>query len=102
MKICVWTITILPTGSLFFLTTTNEEEGGGSSDEDMEGDKELAVEQSCLLLGYILQCLTKCFLYDKIKFLNRERFDSLLQPLVDQVCTGRTSTKPRLSASPSP
>lgn len=63
---------------------------GESTSSEGEGMEEgegggLAVKQCCLLLHYILQCLTKCFLYDKTKFLNRERFDVLLQPLVDQV-----------------
>ena len=43
------------------------------------------MDKSCLLLRYILQTLTKCFLYDKSGFLTKERFDTLLQPLVDQV-----------------
>ena len=48
-------------------------------------DETVSVDKSCLLLRYILQTLTKCFLYDKSGFLTKERFDTLLQPLVDQV-----------------
>ncbi len=48
-------------------------------------DESVSVDKSCLLLRYILQTLTKCFLYDKSGFLTKERFDTLLQPLVDQV-----------------
>ncbi len=50
-----------------------------------EEDGGLAGEKASLLLGYILDCLGKCFLYDKGTFLTEERFKSLLQPLVDQV-----------------
>jgi len=42
-------------------------------------------QKGCLLLGYLLQCLRKCFLYDKGSFLSKERFETLLKPLVDQV-----------------
>ena len=58
------------------------EEGDGDEAKDAEL---VAIEQSCLIVQYILQCLTKCFLYDKTGFLSKERFDSLLQPLVGQV-----------------
>ena len=68
------------------------DEGDSSSDsssEDGEGGEEskmpFAEEQSCLLLRYMLQCLTKCFLYDKAHFLTKERFDSIMPALVDQV-----------------
>ena len=64
--------------SLFFSDDNDEE------DEDGEGH-DLAIRHSCLLLRYILQCLTKCFLYDRTGFLTKERFHSLMQPLVDQV-----------------
>ena len=48
-------------------------------------DKEEAVKKSCQLLRYILDCLYKCFLNDNQRFVNKERFDRLLNPLVDQV-----------------
>ena len=48
-------------------------------------DESVSVDKSCLLLHYIIQTLTKCFLYEKSGFLTKERFDTLLQPLVDQV-----------------
>ena len=54
--------------------------------KEKEND-ELPLKSSSLLLRYIMQCLTKCFLHDKTGFLTKERFDSLLLPLVDQVCT---------------
>jgi len=68
---------------LFFYSTAEELDEGGVAEKGE--DIYLAEEQSCLLLCHILQCLTKCFLYDKTQFLTKERFDSLLQPLVDQV-----------------
>ena len=42
---------------------------------------------SCVLLGHILHCLTKCFMYNRGgNFLTKERFDALImQPLVNQV-----------------
>ena len=66
--------------SLFFSPAEEE-------DEEEEGD-DLALDQSCLLLHYILQCLTKCFIYDKTGFLTKERFETILRPLVDQVRKG--------------
>jgi hypothetical protein len=76
----------------------DDEEREEEEEDELEGvemeskDSELvSTEQSCLILQYILQCLTKCFLYDKTGFLTRERFDSLLLPLVGQVrqcCVG--------------
>ena len=67
--------------SLFFSDENDEEE---EEEEGGEG-RDLAIRHSCLLLRYILQCLTKCFLYDRTGFLTKERFHSLMQPLVDQV-----------------
>ena len=42
-------------------------------------------KKSCQLLDYILDCLYKTFLYDTESFVNKERFDIIMQPLVDQV-----------------
>ncbi|KAK3612581.1 hypothetical protein CHS0354_042081 [Potamilus streckersoni] len=42
-------------------------------------------KKSCQLLLYILDCLHKCFLYDTEGFVSKERFDSIMQPLVDQI-----------------
>lgn len=36
------------------------------------------------LLTYIFDCAHKCFLYDTDGFVNKERFEVLMQPLVDQ------------------
>ena len=49
------------------------------------GDQVNEMEKSCQLLNHILDCLYKCFLYDNQRFVNKERFDRLLKPLVDQV-----------------
>jgi U3 small nucleolar RNA-associated protein 10 len=50
-------------------------------------------EKNCLLLSYILQTLLKCFLFSKKQFLTKERFQTLLSPLVSQVsnCLGTTA-----------
>ena len=42
-------------------------------------------KKSCLLLQFVLDCLYKTFLYDTEGFVNKERFDMIMQPLVDQV-----------------
>eukprot|EP00057_Strongylocentrotus_purpuratus_P026401 XP_011680875.1 PREDICTED: HEAT repeat-containing protein 1 [Strongylocentrotus purpuratus] len=42
-------------------------------------------EKSASLLGYALDCLHKCFHYDKGDFVSKERFEKLMQPLVDQI-----------------
>ncbi|XP_060600074.1 HEAT repeat-containing protein 1-like [Ruditapes philippinarum] len=42
-------------------------------------------EKSCQLLEYILDCINKCCMYDTEGFINKERFDLLMQPLVDQL-----------------
>ncbi|XP_023805335.1 HEAT repeat-containing protein 1 [Oryzias latipes] len=44
-----------------------------------------SLEKNCLLLQLDLDCLQKIFLYDSRCFLNRERADALLSPLVDQL-----------------
>ena len=50
-----------------------------------EYEDDEAIEKSCQLLVYVVDCLHKCFLYDNQRFVNKERFDRLLQPLVDQI-----------------
>ncbi|TDG97662.1 hypothetical protein EPR50_G00210190 [Perca flavescens] len=42
-------------------------------------------EKTCLLLGFVLDCLQKIFLFDTQRFLSRERAEALLTPLVDQL-----------------
>ncbi|XP_063234714.1 HEAT repeat-containing protein 1 isoform X2 [Bacillus rossius redtenbacheri] len=49
------------------------------------GSGEEALKRSELLLEYILKTLHKVFLYDSQKFINKERFDTLMQPIVDQL-----------------
>jgi len=50
-----------------------------------ESGSELGVRHCCLLLEHLLQCLSRCFLYDKTEFTSRDRFEALLLPLVNQV-----------------
>uniref|UniRef100_A0A8C8GVG6 HEAT repeat-containing protein 1 n=1 Tax=Oncorhynchus tshawytscha TaxID=74940 RepID=A0A8C8GVG6_ONCTS len=48
-------------------------------------DTEDNIEKRCLLLEYILDCLHKICLYDTQRFVSKERADSLMTPLVDQL-----------------
>ena len=48
-------------------------------DEKWEREKELA------LCTAVLSCLHKCFLYDTSRFVNSQRFNTLMQPIIDQV-----------------
>ncbi|TSL75269.1 HEAT repeat-containing protein 1 [Bagarius yarrelli] len=54
-------------------------------EDDDDDDDDDAVQKSSLLLQYILDCLHKIFLYDTQHFLSKERADTLLVPLVDQL-----------------
>ena len=55
-----------------------------------------AEERTSLLLGHLLQCLHKCFLHGRSaptsSFVTPEIFNSLMPPLVQQVCTTRSYT----------
>ncbi|XP_071996832.1 HEAT repeat-containing protein 1 isoform X2 [Engystomops pustulosus] len=42
-------------------------------------------EKSCLLLDFVLNCLQKIFLYDSKHFVSKERAETLMMPLVDQI-----------------
>ncbi|NXP21354.1 HEAT1 protein, partial [Scytalopus superciliaris] len=48
-------------------------------------DSDNNVEKSCLLLQFTMDCLHKLFLFDTQKFLSKERAETLMQPLVDQL-----------------
>ncbi|PKU48578.1 heat repeat-containing protein 1 [Limosa lapponica baueri] len=48
-------------------------------------DSENSTEKSCLLLQFTMDCLHKLFLFDTQKFLSKERAETLMMPLVDQV-----------------
>uniref|UniRef100_A0ACB8GBL6 HEAT repeat-containing protein 1 n=2 Tax=Sphaerodactylus townsendi TaxID=933632 RepID=A0ACB8GBL6_9SAUR len=48
-------------------------------------DSEENTAKSCLLLQFILGCLYKIFLYDSHHFVSKERAESLMMPLVDQL-----------------
>ncbi|KAH9488295.1 HEAT repeat-containing protein 1 [Bulinus truncatus] len=49
------------------------------------GKGKAARVKSCQLLAYILDCLQKTFAHDTEGFLTKERFDIVMQPLVDQL-----------------
>ncbi|XP_035698603.1 HEAT repeat-containing protein 1-like [Branchiostoma floridae] len=55
------------------------------AEESYFGDSDADQRKSSLLLGYIMDCLHKVFLYDNENFVNKETFDLLMQPLVDQI-----------------
>ncbi|XP_021180452.2 HEAT repeat-containing protein 1 isoform X1 [Fundulus heteroclitus] len=61
-----------------------------SKTDELIFDSELSEEKNCLLLQLVLDVLQKIFLYDTQRFLSRERADTLLGPLVDQLenCLG--------------
>ncbi len=67
--------------------------------EDMDGMKSVSPDtKACLLLDNVLHTLTKCFTFDRGGgFLTRDRFDALMQPLVDQVCPATISQVDRVS-----
>ncbi|KAM9017855.1 HEAT repeat-containing protein 1 isoform 1-T2 [Ara ararauna] len=48
-------------------------------------DCENSTEKSCLLLQFTMNCLHKLFLFDTQKFLSKERAETLMMPLVDQL-----------------
>ncbi|KAG8516602.1 HEAT repeat-containing protein 1, partial [Galemys pyrenaicus] len=48
-------------------------------------DSENDPEKCCLLLEFILNCLYKIFLYDTQHFVSKERAETLMMPLVDQL-----------------
>ena len=45
----------------------------------------MSINKSSQLINYTIDCLYKCFLHDTEGFVNKEMFNVLLQPLVDQV-----------------
>lgn len=47
--------------------------------------KDRGVHLTSSLLNYLLDCLHKCLVYDTHGFLDSDRFQCLMQPLVDQV-----------------
>ncbi|KAM6365959.1 HEAT repeat-containing protein 1 isoform 1-T1 [Alca torda] len=48
-------------------------------------DSENSTEKSCLLLQFTIDCLHKLFLFDTQQFLSKERAETLMMPLVDQL-----------------
>ncbi|XP_056020027.1 HEAT repeat-containing protein 1-like isoform X2 [Ostrea edulis] len=69
------------------------------TDDDFYGSSKSGRRKSHKLLVYIFDCLCKCFLYDTEGFVTKERFDTLLQPLVDQLenVDGEPLSKERVS-----
>ncbi|XP_040922730.1 HEAT repeat-containing protein 1 isoform X2 [Toxotes jaculatrix] len=57
----------------------------GSGADQFLFDPDPGLKKTSLLLQYVFDCLYKIFLYDTQRFLSKERADSLLSPLVDQV-----------------
>ncbi|XP_076056131.1 HEAT repeat containing 1 homolog l(2)k09022 [Oratosquilla oratoria] len=49
------------------------------------GSRSSADKKTCILLNYIIDTLTKIFLYDSVNFTNQERFEIMLLPLLDQL-----------------
>ena len=56
-----------------------------STGKDFFGSSKAGRHQAHDLLVHVCDCLYRCFLYDTEGFVTKERFDTLLQPLVDQV-----------------
>ncbi|NXL34072.1 HEAT1 protein, partial [Glaucidium brasilianum] len=56
-----------------------------SKTDDPFFDSENSTEKSCLLLQFTMDCLHKLFLFDTQKFLSKERTETLMMPLVDQL-----------------
>ncbi|XP_010150075.1 PREDICTED: HEAT repeat-containing protein 1 [Eurypyga helias] len=56
-----------------------------SKTEEAFFDSENSTEKSCLLLQFTMDCLHKLFLFDTQKFLSKERAETLMMPLVDQL-----------------
>uniref|UniRef100_K1R8X6 HEAT repeat-containing protein 1 n=1 Tax=Magallana gigas TaxID=29159 RepID=K1R8X6_MAGGI len=52
---------------------------------DFYGSSKKGRRKAHKLLVHVCDCLYKCFLYDTEGFVTKERFDTLLQPLVDQL-----------------
>ncbi|XP_072367776.1 HEAT repeat-containing protein 1 [Scyliorhinus torazame] len=48
-------------------------------------DSDKNMEKSCLLLQFVCDCMHKIFLYDTQRFVSKERADTLMMPLVDQL-----------------
>lgn len=46
-------------------------------------------EKTVLLIDSILKTLHNVFKYDTVKFLTKDRFNMLVEPLVDQVSTSK-------------
>lgn len=69
----------------------SQESNGPRYEELYFGSGPVAEEKCSLLVTAILKTLHCVFLYDSQNFLSKERFETLMQPIVDQAST-QTST----------
>ena len=53
-----------------------------------DGDCDEKASKGCCLLTHVIGTLHKCFLYDRGSFVTKERFETLLLPLTNQVNGG--------------
>ncbi|XP_043915044.1 HEAT repeat-containing protein 1 isoform X2 [Protopterus annectens] len=60
-----------------------KQSNAAKSDEPLFEEKNS--EKTCLLLQFVMDCLHKIFLYDTQHFVNKERAEALMTPLVDQL-----------------
>lgn len=63
----------------------SQESNGPRYEELYFGSDSRAEEKSSMLVTAILKTLHCVFLYDSQNFLSKERFETLMQPIVDQV-----------------
>lgn len=62
-----------------------QESNGPRHEELFFGSGQIAEEKSATLVNSILKTLNYVFLYDSQNFLSKERFETLMQPIVDQL-----------------
>ncbi|CAI5770584.1 repeat-containing 1 [Podarcis lilfordi] len=68
-----------------FADTLNQINTSQTDAEEAFFDSENNTEKSCLLLQFILDCLHKIFLFDSHHFVSKERAETLMMPLVNQL-----------------
>lgn len=78
MSVCV--------DSLYFEDMSNPESETDDDESSSEGRlSDASAVKSQLLVHSVLDCLHKTFLYAPERFVKKETFQALLQPLIDQV-----------------
>lgn len=65
-------------------TLLNENNTIKNEETQFAADAE-GIQKSCELISAILKSLLSVFVHDSTHFLNKERFDTIMQPIVDQV-----------------